>query len=263
VELTMPDFSLLQQPDFAKAALSGYQAGAALGRQNRTDAALQLYSRDPAAGIAAVNAVDPVLGSQLTRAAREQEEYDLRHTFRQNLVNAADPETGKIDPNKARQAYVQAGDVEGAMSFDKGLRETATAQLQAGMKQIEVEAQLLGSATDPTSYAAARQRAGSLGVDLSGVPEQYDPAWVQQATQHALTAKERLDAELKRRDDDRADKALEETKNHNRVSEATAAANAATARGRLGVAQGALSVAKGRQAKTGGNDDLGYLMGDN
>lgn len=61
----MPDFNLARTPDFAQSALGGYQAGRAMGKQRRTDAALGLYASDPGAGIAALQGVDPALAMQL------------------------------------------------------------------------------------------------------------------------------------------------------------------------------------------------------
>lgn len=65
----MPDFSLLQQPSFASAALGGYQAGQALGRQKRVDAALGGVDLSRPETIVPVLQVDPQTGAQLMQAA--------------------------------------------------------------------------------------------------------------------------------------------------------------------------------------------------
>jgi len=192
----VPDWSLLQQPDFARAALGGYQAGREIGKQKRTDAALQLYAKDPSAGISALSAFDPQMAAQLTRASREQKQYEREETVRTGLIESYDPATGAIDPSKARSAYLKAGDIEGVMSYDKSRIATRKAELENALSQIETTSKLLSSATDPASYANARAQAVSLGLDVSNAPEQYDPAWVRNAQMQALDIKERLAVEL-------------------------------------------------------------------
>lgn len=65
----MPDFSLLQQPSFASAALGGYQAGQAMGRQKRVDAALGGVDLSRPETIVPVLQIDPQTGAQLMQAA--------------------------------------------------------------------------------------------------------------------------------------------------------------------------------------------------
>lgn len=76
----MPDFGLLQMPNFAQAALGGYQAGQAIGRQRRTDAALQGLDFQRPETVLPLLAADPergaaILGASLKLAdARRQAE---------------------------------------------------------------------------------------------------------------------------------------------------------------------------------------------
>jgi len=65
----MADFSLLQQPSFASAALGGYQAGQAMGRQKRVDAALGGVDLSRPETIVPVLQIDPQTGAQLMQAA--------------------------------------------------------------------------------------------------------------------------------------------------------------------------------------------------
>lgn len=57
---------------------------------------------------------------------------------------------------------------------------------------------LVSSATDPESYARVRAIGAQMGIDMTQVPEQYDPAFVEQSKNAVLTAAQRLDAELRR-----------------------------------------------------------------
>jgi hypothetical protein len=201
----MPDWSLLQQPDYVRSVLGGYQAGQQIKRQRQTDGALSLYASNPAAGTAALMQVDPGLALQLGKAAREQATFERENKVRESLAMSVD-ENGNIDPKKARSAFGQAGDVAGLMAFDKAQIGNDDAVLEHAHKLIDTEAQLLGSATDQASYTAARAKAGQLGIDISQVPEAYDPKWVQQQMQNTLSAKERLDFQFKGRSADLADK---------------------------------------------------------
>jgi len=74
----MPDFGLIQTPNFAQAALGGYTAGLAAGRDKRRQAALDTYTSNPEAGITALNSVDPELAQQLRTNQDEQNARQLR-----------------------------------------------------------------------------------------------------------------------------------------------------------------------------------------
>lgn len=65
----MPDFSLLGNTDFAKAALGGYQAGRALGQQKRLDAALGGVDLSRPETIMPILQIDPQTGTSLMTAA--------------------------------------------------------------------------------------------------------------------------------------------------------------------------------------------------
>lgn len=78
----MPDFSLLQTPNFAAAALSGYQAGAKMAKDQQLDAALgnidlsrpesvlPVLRADPATGVALLNASQKMAEAQHDAASR-------------------------------------------------------------------------------------------------------------------------------------------------------------------------------------------------
>lgn len=84
----MPDFSLLNTPNFAQAALGGYQAGRQIGQQKRTDDAMALYAKDPDAGVEAISALDPERGARLREAAREKQ---VREATSKALTPNTDP----------------------------------------------------------------------------------------------------------------------------------------------------------------------------
>lgn len=82
---------------------------------------------------------------------------------------------------------------------DKASREAEKARLEQAAQQISLIGQVAGSATDPASYAAGRARLQAAGVDVSQIPAQFDPAYVQQARQQALTAAQQLEQTWKQK----------------------------------------------------------------
>lgn len=116
------------------------------------------------------------LGQQMSQQKREAER---KEQLREELTQAYDPNTGQVDPARARQAYVGAGDIEGAMGFDQayaGIQEKVSARDQ---ERIRLGSRLLANVTDEASYQAARRAADSAGIELGDEPESYDPQWVE------------------------------------------------------------------------------------
>jgi hypothetical protein len=88
----------------------------------------------------------------------------------------------------------------------KNLATMGTQRSQADKANYEAQSQrlkdmynLVTSAVDPPSYARVRGIAANMGLDVSQIPEQYDPVFVEQAKNSVLTAAERLDAEARAR----------------------------------------------------------------
>jgi hypothetical protein len=64
-----------------------------------------------------------MLGAGQERARTEQArqtEMDKQQQFQESLRGAINPQTGEVDTNAARLAYLNKGDVEGAMKFQQG-----------------------------------------------------------------------------------------------------------------------------------------------
>lgn len=112
-----------------------------------------------------------------------REERERQEGFQRSALAAFDPQTGQIDPVRMRSAFAQAGDIEGAMRFEESQREQAAAQRTAQRQQMMDVARLLDEATDQASYDRGRAIAQRMGLDMSDIPEAYDPAWVDQQRQ--------------------------------------------------------------------------------
>jgi hypothetical protein len=129
------------------------------------------------------------LGQQVSaqrRQLQEQErEADRARQLREGLVSAYDINTGRLDTQRARQAYVGAGDVQGAMQIDQ---QQATAQrqaLEANRENVGFVARLAAGARDQASWDQVRSTLGRYGLDTSALPEQFDPAIPAQLQQEA------------------------------------------------------------------------------
>lgn len=74
----MPDFSLLQTPNFAQAALGGYQAGRAISKERERDAALQGYIANPndEVSLNRLAGADPGLGMPLMERRRQSQQRE-------------------------------------------------------------------------------------------------------------------------------------------------------------------------------------------
>lgn len=165
------------------------------------------------------------------------------------FVAAVDPTTGQLDPDKARLAYASTGDADGLLKFEKSQAEARVAKRKDGIDQLGTIAQIAGSAVDQPSYDRALATAKGLGIDVSTLPPQFDPAKVNEMRLHALDAKSQLEEQHKQEqaeldeakfghqvEHDAATLGIQrgqlgvsqarfsEDRRHNRVSEATAAA---------------------------------------
>jgi len=86
------------------------------------------------------------------------------------------------------------------------------AELEAAGKEMEIIGSAISMAKDPVSYQQARQYIANNGLDVSKIPEQYDPNYVSQAQQWALSSKEKIDIAWQREKHG-------ETKRHNKAME--------------------------------------------
>lgn len=110
-----------------------------------------------------------------TRTERDQQRQD---TERNDLSKSYDPATGQIDPVRARQAYVGAGDIGGALAFDQHMEQIHGAQFTQNRDRLIAGASFLSGVHDEAGYQSAIAQAHASGIDLANVPPHYDPEWV-------------------------------------------------------------------------------------
>jgi len=147
-----------------------------------------------------------VQGMELGRANRlaQQQQMAQMETARQeaelrNYLSSAD-----LSSPEVQNQLLRFGPQGAEMA--KNLATMGTQRSQADKANYEAQSQrlkdmynLVTSAVDPPSYARVRGIAANMGLDVSQIPEQYDPVFVEQAKNSVLTAAERLDAEARAR----------------------------------------------------------------
>jgi hypothetical protein len=129
--------------------------------------------------LAALMGIDPRLGMQFQQAAERRQEAQRASVLRQGLTGAYDANTGRLDPVAARQAYVGAGDIEGAIGFDAQQAQRHRAELEQHRDRIVYGANIIRQ-INPKDDAGWQQVLGAMkqgGYDVSDVPPTFDPAY--------------------------------------------------------------------------------------
>lgn len=107
--------------------------------------------------------------------------------------------------------------------------------LETNIQKVSFGAQLLSTARDQASYDRARMEAQANGLDVSRMPPQFDPAFVQSKLQESMSIKEQLEQQWKQKGYDLDVRKVEETGRHNRATEGISAGQLRVAQGNLGL----------------------------
>lgn len=140
-------------------------------------AQLQLADQQQAAGER--NALADVL--------RQPDSYDAIG----NLQRSAIPQIAQASPGSVG-TYSQVINQQ-----DQAAARQQQIRMDAARKNVEFQAQLLGTVTDQASYDRAKQQFAAAGGNINQLPPAYDPQWVAQARQGALTASQQFDQQYK------------------------------------------------------------------
>lgn len=95
------------------------------------------------------------------------------------------------------EAYSQASDKLSAQS--KARREEDSARLTGLKTHLDLQGQLLGGVRDQASYDAALYQAQRSGMDVTGLPQQFNPQTIASLRQMALTASQQVEQEWKQK----------------------------------------------------------------
>lgn len=171
---------------------------------------------------------------QATRAAYALDDP----TARSNALRTADPKAYRED-----QTF--------QVSQQKAQRDAEKAGLETAIQKQGIVAQYAGSAKDQASWTAAKQALAGMGIDVSQVPDQYDPNTAQTLLQRSLTGAQQLEQQWKAKGYDLDVAKFGETVRNNKTQNSISAAN-------LGVAQAGLGLRKQEleQKKTNDKETL-------
>jgi hypothetical protein len=202
----MADFSLLQTPNFGQAALSGYQAGAALGRQRQLDSALGAVDLEKPETLLPVLRADPSTGAALIGASAKMADY--KHelagkaaladyiTARSGMTGAPNGGAASVAPSPVDTAANSTASVAPATPAADDGEIVVTAHRDQPDPVASARAALIRS--DPEQYLKVEQHFASMTAEQAkaseatlntfdgvlqgakGVPYEQRRAWLQQ-----------------------------------------------------------------------------------
>lgn len=158
-----------------------------------------------------------------------EREVETANRLRDAYASGADPMTDE----GVRQLMAAGADPKAIYAAQKeryaGQKNQSQTQgydLENSLKKVELGAQLLSGVRDEGSYQWAKKRAVAIGLPIDNLPENYDPAFVEQTLQTGMKVKDQLTQRLN-------EQRLSETQRHNQAGESVA-------QGNLGIAQAGL-----------------------
>lgn len=139
-----------------------------------------------------------VQGMELGRAATAQRQQEAEKAQLQNYLASADLSSPEVQNALLRMpGGAQIAQQAAQLGASRAAAERSQYEMARG--KLTDLYNVVSAAKDPTSYARARAIAAQMGLDLTQIPEEYDPAFVEQAKNSVLTAAQRLDAEQRGR----------------------------------------------------------------
>lgn len=135
--------------------------------------------------------------------ADSQREREQLQTVNRLYSEAYDPATGRVDESRLYGGLAESGFGSQIPGLQEQYSKERKATAEAKTAQLKFERDKLGailnaasSAVDQPSYDIARSNLQRLGIDVSSIPEVYDPKYVQQASREAMDVKQRVDVTL-------------------------------------------------------------------
>lgn len=210
----------------------------------------------------------PKLESPLNALAQVTQVKNAQNQNRLFDMKVAESERARADDDAVRAAYALDDPVARANALrnaspkayreeqtfqttqQKAAREAEKERLLAGKAQIDLIGQVAGAARDQQSYTAGRTALQQAGIDVSGIPEQYDPAYVTQARNQALTASQQIEQVWKQKGYDLDVAKFGETVRNNKTNNGIAGANLGLRRQEVGL--------KSEEVRGGGKAPSGY-----
>lgn len=134
--------------------------------------------------------------------AENQKKKAIESAFAKALTQSPDGSI-KFDQNAVVKGIADAGYSTSAYETQNSLQKQAFENEQQKWNKIkqqnEMTGQLLNGVVDQATYDAAKAQAQRYGMDISQLPPQYNPAFINQAKQQVLTVQQQLDNQFKER----------------------------------------------------------------
>lgn len=124
---------------------------------------------------------------------------------------------------QVRGVLGEQGDIDGVLAIDNHLRSLSTERRAAATAELDAIPKLVGGLSNAPTYKQTRAIAMRVAPEFAGMlPEEFDPQIVDPINRAAMSANDW-------RAQQNTDRTFEETRRHNKQSEATAAQRAANA----------------------------------
>jgi hypothetical protein len=184
---------------------------------------------------------------------------------------------GQYDTEEAREdAVLRSGYLDEAQQMRKSRLDAAKAkadagktaadtekvQIQTAMEKVGAIAQILQGVNSPDTYAQALQAGANIGLDVSKLPQQYDPAQVEQSKARALTVQQQLEQQWKQKGYDLDVRKQGETERNNRVQNSISQGQLNVSRGNLSLRQQELDQQKNAPKGQFIQTEQGYVLAD-
>lgn len=130
------------------------------------------------------------------------EENAIKEAYKANYVTNPD---GSVTLNRQGVLSSLAKiNPQMAMEQEQKFKVQDDDALKRNLGQVEAISQLAGSAKDQATWESALDQAGKMGLDVSQVPRQFDPALRNSILARSLKAKEQLDIQFRESEAKRA-----------------------------------------------------------
>lgn len=128
--------------------------------------------------------------------AEKQQKIQAAYSSSQNADGSFD--------NKKLLSGIGQVDGEKALGMGRDFANDGDKDLVRKMKIVDVQGQVLGAAVDDGTWVAGKQKLQSMGVDVSDVPDYFDPKFKQMAMEQTQSASEQMAKQWKESESKRA-----------------------------------------------------------
>lgn len=137
----------------------------------------------------------------------------------QRTVQAREGLTNAIQGGPEAMAQYSQQFPQEAMKYQQESAATRKEQLEGKLFEFSVIEKLMSGVRDEQSFQQAKQMMAQAGMDVSKVPQNFDPNFIAQQRMQAMGVKGQLEAQLRDLDKSFKERQLSEAERHNRATE--------------------------------------------